>query len=214
MLSSTSVLGAALVSWNSTDGITRLKTKKEQPPRPLIKACGLDSVSLIHFSNRIQFKFKILLQSILRIREYFQISIMKSSPDCGQLWIGYVSGRIVVYACTIGVDGKIDFTSTSSSVLLAHRSQITAIDLSRAFSVAISGDNKGVLVIWDLNRYAYILSYTNLIMFQITSRRLYPSQIYTSYTVIKVKNQCSEKSIRCENERVLYLFILRNLLSI
>lgn len=45
MLSNTSVLGAALISWNNADGIVRLKTKKEQPPRPLIKACGLDTVS-------------------------------------------------------------------------------------------------------------------------------------------------------------------------
>ena len=46
MLSNTAVIGAALVSWNSTDGIARMKTKKEQPPRPLIRSSGLDSVSL------------------------------------------------------------------------------------------------------------------------------------------------------------------------
>ncbi|CAB0033952.1 unnamed protein product [Trichogramma brassicae] len=44
MLNNTSVMGAALISWNSTDGIARLKTKKEQPPKPLIKAVGLDSI--------------------------------------------------------------------------------------------------------------------------------------------------------------------------
>lgn len=46
MLSCTSVLGAALASWNGTDGIARLKCKKEQPPRPLIKSSGLDPVSI------------------------------------------------------------------------------------------------------------------------------------------------------------------------
>lgn len=45
MLSGTSVLAAALVSWNGTDGIARLKYKKEQPPRPLIKSSGLDPVN-------------------------------------------------------------------------------------------------------------------------------------------------------------------------
>ena len=45
MLGSTSVMGAALLSWNSSDGLARFKTKKEQPPRPLIKATGLDDVS-------------------------------------------------------------------------------------------------------------------------------------------------------------------------
>jgi len=46
MLSNMSVLGAALASWNGTDGIARLKCKKEQPPRPLIKSLGLDPVSI------------------------------------------------------------------------------------------------------------------------------------------------------------------------
>lgn len=45
MLSGMSVLGAALASWSGTDGIARLKCKKEQPPRPLIKSSGLDPVS-------------------------------------------------------------------------------------------------------------------------------------------------------------------------
>lgn len=44
MLSGTSVLGAALVSWSGKDGIARLKCKKEQPPRPLIRSSGLDLV--------------------------------------------------------------------------------------------------------------------------------------------------------------------------
>ncbi|XP_058802324.1 lysosomal-trafficking regulator isoform X2 [Phymastichus coffea] len=137
MLSNTSVLGAALASWNSTDGIARLKTKKELPPRPLIKACGLDP-----------------------------IAIMKSAPDCGQFWIGYMSGRIVVYECSVNIAGKIEFNSTSPSVLLAHRTRISAIDLSRAFSIAVSADNEGGLIIWDLNSLTYVRS--------ITREHLYP----------------------------------------
>lgn len=45
-LSGTSVLGAALASWGGSDGIARLKYKKEQPPKPLIKSSGLDPVIL------------------------------------------------------------------------------------------------------------------------------------------------------------------------
>lgn len=77
---------------------------------------------------------------------------MKSAPDCGQFWIGYLSGRIVVYECSVSITGKIEFNSLSPSVLLAHRNRITAIDLSRAFSIAVSADCEGGLVIWDLNR--------------------------------------------------------------
>ena len=47
MLSGTSVLGAALASWGGNDGIARLKSKKEQPPRPLMKSSGFDPVNIL-----------------------------------------------------------------------------------------------------------------------------------------------------------------------
>ncbi|XP_078037136.1 lysosomal-trafficking regulator mauve isoform X2 [Augochlora pura] len=128
MLSGTSVLGAALVSWSGTDGIARLKCKKEQPPRPLIKSSGLDP-----------------------------ITILGSAPDCGQLWAGHLSGKVTVYTYTV-VPGKIDFSSTPPCVLLAHRSRITTISLSRAFSISVTGDASGVIVIWDLNSLTYVRS--------------------------------------------------------
>ncbi|XP_033358417.1 lysosomal-trafficking regulator isoform X2 [Bombus vosnesenskii] len=128
MLSGAFVSGAALVSWNGTDGIVRLKYKKEQPPRPLIRSSGLDP-----------------------------ITILGSAPDCGQLWIGHLSGKITVHTYAV-VISKIDFTLTPASVLLAHRSRITTVFLSRAFSIAVSGDSSGVIVIWDLNSLTYIRS--------------------------------------------------------
>lgn len=76
---------------------------------------------------------------------------MGSAPDCGQLWIGHLSGKITVHTYKV-VTNKIDFTLIPASVLLAHRSRITAVFLSRAFSIAVSGDSSGVIVIWDLNR--------------------------------------------------------------
>ncbi|XP_036146533.1 lysosomal-trafficking regulator isoform X4 [Monomorium pharaonis] len=129
MLSGMSVLGVALTSWSGTDGIARLKCKKEQPPRPLIKSSGLDP-----------------------------ITTLASTPDCGQLWIGHLSGRITVHAYTIGTTSKIEFSSTSATVLLAHRNRVTVISLSRAFSIACSGDSSGIIVIWDLNSLTYVRS--------------------------------------------------------
>ncbi|XP_025074143.1 lysosomal-trafficking regulator [Pogonomyrmex barbatus] len=129
MLNGMSVLGAALASWNSTDGIARLKFKKEQPPRPLIKSSGLDP-----------------------------ITTLASTPDCGQLWIGHLSGRITVYAYTVGSSGKIEFSLASATVLLAHRSRVMVISLSRTFSIACSGDGNGIIVIWDLNSLTYVRS--------------------------------------------------------
>ncbi|XP_014603828.1 PREDICTED: lysosomal-trafficking regulator isoform X1 [Polistes canadensis] len=129
MFSGMSVLGAALASWSGNDGIARLKCKKEQPPKPLMKSSGLDP-----------------------------ITILASAPDCGQLWTGYLSGKITVHTYNIGTSGKIEFSSVPASVLLAHRSRVIAISLSRAFSIAISGDGNGVIVIWDLNNLSYVRS--------------------------------------------------------
>ncbi|XP_024939057.1 lysosomal-trafficking regulator isoform X2 [Cephus cinctus] len=127
MLSGTSVLGAALASWRGTDGIARMKSKKEQPPRPLVKSSGLDP-----------------------------ITILGSAPDCGQLWIGHLSGRITVHSYNVVTAGKIEFSSAPASVLLGHRSSVIVIALSRAFSIAVSGDSEGVIVIWDLNSLSYV----------------------------------------------------------
>ncbi|XP_020281501.1 lysosomal-trafficking regulator isoform X2 [Pseudomyrmex gracilis] len=132
MLSGMSVLGAALALWSGTDGIVRLKCKKEQPPRPLIKSPGLDP-----------------------------ITTLGSAPDCGQLWTGHLSGRITVHTYTIEATGKFKFNSASATVLLAHRSRVTAISLSRAFSIVCSGDSSGVIVIWDLNSLTYVRSIVN-----------------------------------------------------
>lgn len=59
-----------------------------------------------------------------------------------------------MHTYTIGATGKIEFSLAPASVLLAHRSRVMVISLSRAFSIACSGDSNGVLIIWDLNRYA------------------------------------------------------------
>ncbi|KAK0171372.1 hypothetical protein PV328_009113 [Microctonus aethiopoides] len=129
MLNSISVLAAALASWNNNDGIVRLKSKKVQPPKPLIQSCGFDPITIIG-----------------------------SAADCGQLWLGHFSGRITVYSYNIETIGKIEFTSGPASILLAHRSAIQVIALSRAFSIGVSGDNQGIIVIWDLNSLSYVRS--------------------------------------------------------
>jgi len=60
-----------------------------------------------------------------------------------------------VHAYTIGTAGKIEFSSTPATVLLAHNNRVTVISLSRTFSIACSGDGSSVIIIWDLNRYMW-----------------------------------------------------------
>lgn len=44
------------------------------------------------------------------------------------------------------------------TVLIGHRAKITSIALSPAFSIAVSCDDKGHAIIWDLNDIAYVRS--------------------------------------------------------
>lgn len=43
-------------------------------------------------------------------------------------------------------------------VLVGHQSKISCIDLSPAFSIAVSCDEDGLAIIWDLNDVAYVRS--------------------------------------------------------
>ena len=81
---------------------------------------------------------------------------MSSAPDSNQLWAGHSSGRIAIYAYSITSAGKIEFSVSPATVPLAHRSSVTVISLSRAFSVGVSGDTEGIIVIWDLNRFVIL----------------------------------------------------------
>lgn len=76
-----------------------------------------------------------------------------SVPDCHQLWMGHLSGRLVVYRYSFeAVRGQLDFNSDPVT-LLGHTSAILKIHLSRSFSVAVSASQDQTAIIWDLNRY-------------------------------------------------------------
>ncbi|XP_051169183.1 lysosomal-trafficking regulator isoform X2 [Leptopilina boulardi] len=122
-------LGAGLVSWKGNDSIARLKFKKDQAPKPLIKYSGLDP-----------------------------ITVMKSIPDSVQLWIGYFSGRIEIYSFVFTSNGNIKFEDAAPVTLLAHKNSVTVIALNRTFNIGISGDADGIVVTWDLNSFTYIRS--------------------------------------------------------
>lgn len=65
----TCVLGAALVSWGHADGVLRAKLRKEQPPYPAVRPP----------------------------RSGGPVTTCVSVPDCSQLWLGYSTGKILVY---------------------------------------------------------------------------------------------------------------------
>ncbi|KAF6210395.1 hypothetical protein GE061_013499 [Apolygus lucorum] len=124
----TSVLDAALISWNHGDGVIRAKLRKDQVPFPAI-TCGVDSVALC-----------------------------ASVPDCNQLWVAYVTGKIHVYTYKFdGVGGSLDL-ELMPTCLVGHRSSVTSIAISRAFSIAVSVSEDGSAIMWDINRLEYVRS--------------------------------------------------------
>ncbi|XP_073990723.1 lysosomal-trafficking regulator mauve isoform X4 [Rhodnius prolixus] len=123
-----SVLGAALISWGHGDGIVRAKLRKEQIPFPAI-SCNTD---LVVFCTSV--------------------------PDCNQLWMAYSSGKISVYSFKFdGLGGVLEFEE-QPVCLVGHRTAVTSIAISRAFSVAVSAAGDGSAIMWDINTLTYVRS--------------------------------------------------------
>ncbi|XP_068085277.1 lysosomal-trafficking regulator [Anabrus simplex] len=129
MVNTTSVLGAALVTWGHSDSIVRVKLKKEQPPWPIIRSSGLDP-----------------------------ICICASMPDCNQLWIGHLSGKLVVYEYKFDPSrGLLEFRNEPVT-LLGHTGTIHSLYICRSFSIVVSGSEDGTAIAWDLNNLSYVRS--------------------------------------------------------
>jgi len=66
----------------------------------------------------------------------------------------------MMYCCRFYFDvivGNVEIF-TEPTVLVGHRAKISCISLSPAFSIAVSCDDKGSAIIWDLNDIAYVRS--------------------------------------------------------
>ncbi|XP_014251875.1 lysosomal-trafficking regulator isoform X2 [Cimex lectularius] len=122
------VFGAALITWCHGDGIIRAKLTKDQVPFPAIGAYG---------------------ESIL---------FCTSIPDCNQLWVVYLSGKINVYKYYFDNTGKsVEFDEVPVT-LVGHKDMISNVAISRLFSIAVSASHDGSASIWDINTLTYIRS--------------------------------------------------------
>jgi len=84
------------------------------------------------------------------VNSFVQVTVCSSVPESGQLWIGHSSGAITVVSFSFRLD-RLDFTPTPVR-LHAHSDAVSAIVMSRAFSIVVSGGKNGTLLIWDMNR--------------------------------------------------------------
>ncbi|XP_046387473.1 lysosomal-trafficking regulator isoform X2 [Ischnura elegans] len=127
MLNTPCVQGAALVTWGHSDGIVRIKLRKEQPPWPVIRSSNLDP-----------------------------IWICGSVPDCCQLWVGHSSGKVVVYKYNFSpLKGQLDF-GRPPVILQGHSAGVLSLCINRSFSIVVTASQDGTAIIWDLNNLAYV----------------------------------------------------------
>ncbi|XP_071440474.1 lysosomal-trafficking regulator isoform X2 [Hetaerina americana] len=133
MLNTACVQGAALVTWGHSDGIVRIKLRKEQPPWPVMRSSNLDP-----------------------------IWICGSVPDCCQLWVGHSSGKLVVYKYNFcPLKGQLDFVKPPVT-LQGHSAGILSLCINRNFSIVVTASQDGTAIIWDLNNLTYVRSISSL----------------------------------------------------
>ncbi|XKL66859.1 hypothetical protein PGB90_010279 [Kerria lacca] len=121
------LLGAALLSWGHKDGIIRIKEKKEQPQVPVIFCPLADSVT-----------------------------VCSTVPDCYLIWIGLLSGNILIFRYTFNVEsGGVDIDNEPIT-LVGHKKRVTGIYLSQVFGFAVSISDDNNAIIWDLNEMIYV----------------------------------------------------------
>ncbi|XP_064622032.1 lysosomal-trafficking regulator-like isoform X2 [Lineus longissimus] len=121
------------VTWGYPDGILRIKNKPNSPMVNFIHKHGAE-----------------------------QVTCCASVPDCHLLFVGGNSGVISVYnteyrgakQCEIGVKG-------SRQCLYGHSGSVTALVVSKPFSILVSTGEDGTCIIWDLNRLSYVRSITD-----------------------------------------------------
>ncbi|XP_060836143.1 lysosomal-trafficking regulator isoform X2 [Rhopalosiphum padi] len=123
------VMAAAILTWSEFDNVVRIKQRKEAPSKPAFKFFSTDNISTI-----------------------------VTAPHCPYVWIGFESGIIHVYKFYFDIIvGNVEIFK-EPTVLVGHRAKVSCIALSPAFSIAVSCDNEGTAIIWDLNDIAYVRS--------------------------------------------------------
>eukprot|EP01122_Echinamoeba_exundans_P014023 TRINITY_DN6266_c0_g2_i2.p1 TRINITY_DN6266_c0_g2~~TRINITY_DN6266_c0_g2_i2.p1 ORF type:complete len:3498 (+),score=514.91 TRINITY_DN6266_c0_g2_i2:93-10586(+) len=76
------------------------------------------------------------------------------SSDDKYVISGAIDGLVHVY--TLETDGKPRLVRRPNGVLAGHRSPITAIAVSHAFSLIVSADRSGTCLMWDLNSLRFV----------------------------------------------------------
>ncbi|XP_057369283.1 lysosomal-trafficking regulator-like [Daphnia carinata] len=127
----TGILGVALISWGQSDGIVRIKIRKDEPVKPLFQSEAHDSVILC-----------------------------STLPDYNKIWVVYRSGIMRVYPFLFD-PLKPHFELTGPPTILSgHVGPLQQLVLCSAFSLAVSSGSDGSIILWDLHSLKFIRQLT------------------------------------------------------
>ncbi|RWS30536.1 Lysosomal-trafficking regulator-like protein, partial [Leptotrombidium deliense] len=134
LANATYITGTSIISWNHGDAIVRIKYNRASPSVPLLST-----------------------SSVLD-----RVSTCCTAVDLNLLLIGYDSGSMAIYTFNrpLKVGSPIDDKNYAVKRLVGHSGAISALYISKEFSVAVSGGNDGQCLLWDLNKYCYVRSIT------------------------------------------------------
>jgi WD40 repeat protein len=121
----------SLITWGQSDGIVRIKIRKDEPVKPLFQSEAHDSVILC-----------------------------STLPDYNRIWVAYRSGIMRVYSFLFD-PLKPHFELTGPpTVLSGHVGPLQQLVLCSSFSLAVSSGSDGSIILWDLHSLNFIRQLT------------------------------------------------------
>ena len=127
----TGILGVALISWGQSDGIVRIKIRKDEPVKPLFRSEVHDAVVLC-----------------------------ATAPDYQQIWVGYRSGMMRAYPFSFDPLRPHFELTGPAAVLCGHVGPVQQLILCPSFGVAVSAGSDGSVIVWDLHHLTFVRQWT------------------------------------------------------
>ncbi|XP_063549090.1 lysosomal-trafficking regulator [Cydia strobilella] len=128
----------ALLSWGHSDGVVRLKRRRDAPLEPVLRVTPLDQITAVATSC--------------------------TSASCPVV-IGHASGRVLVLRPRRGGGAAL---RARSLALHAHDAHVTDVAVCVPAGLLVTASVDGKIVLWDLNKLTYIRTLPNRDMLPVT----------------------------------------------
>ncbi|XP_063626824.1 lysosomal-trafficking regulator [Cydia splendana] len=128
----------ALLSWGHSDGVVRLKRRRDAPLEPVLRVTPLDQITAVATSC--------------------------TSASCPVV-IGHASGRVLVLRPRRGGGAAL---RARSLALHAHDAHVSDVAVCVPAGLLVTASVDGKIVLWDLNKLTYIRTLPNRDMLPVT----------------------------------------------